>query len=177
MSKRGANSGSFKRLETKVCPGCGLEADREAFRYGGQIRRYCAGCYPEQARLYRERNSEHYKKYHRDRNAANPQAQRDRMRKHMQKVRRIVFEHYGGTPPTCACCGEAHYEFLALDHIKGGGEKHRKEFTSGLGGHKTYTWAIKNNFPPIFRVLCHNCNSSLGYFGYCPHLTEGRTDL
>ena len=30
-------------------------------------------------------------------------------------------------------------------------------------------WAIKHNFPDELRLLCHNCNFSLGAYGYCPH--------
>ena len=79
-----------------------------------------------------------------------------------------VFEYYSGSPPKCECCGENNFEFLALDHKFGVGEKHRKD-NKILGGLQTYRWVIKNNFPDIFRILCHNCNSSHGYFGYCPH--------
>lgn len=30
-------------------------------------------------------------------------------------------------------------------------------------------WLIHNRFPEGFRVLCFNCNNSLGMHGYCPH--------
>jgi hypothetical protein len=84
-----------------------------------------------------------------------------------QKIRRIerrniCLEHYGNQ---CACCGEKTKEFLAIDHINGGGSKHRKE----IGRASIYLWIIKNNFPPIFRILCHNCNQAIGYYGICPH--------
>jgi hypothetical protein len=79
-------------------------------------------------------------------------------------LRTRCIQHYGGT---CACCNESRYEFLSIDHIAGGGNKHRK----GIGN-KTWRWLIKNNFPPGFRILCHNCNQSLGYNGYCPHDRE-----
>jgi len=32
-----------------------------------------------------------------------------------------------------------------------------------------YRWLKQNNFPEGFRVLCINCNFSLGIYGYCPH--------
>lgn len=84
-------------------------------------------------------------------------------------LRRIkILLHYGGNPPKCTCCGEEKIEFLAVDHENGGGNKHRKE-VPGRGSGGVYTWIIKNNFPKGFRILCHNCNSSLGYYGYCPH--------
>jgi hypothetical protein len=83
--------------------------------------------------------------------------------KETRKRRRLkVITHYGGI---CACCGESRYEFLGIDHINGGGVQHRKS----LPGVNIDRWLIKNNFPEGYRVLCHNCNMSLGLYGYCPH--------
>lgn len=74
----------------------------------------------------------------------------------------------------CACCGVSYLEFLGIDHILGGGNQQRKKlFSHGGGGSKFYRWLMSNNFPPGFRVLCNNCNNSLGNFGYCPHQTGG----
>lgn len=70
----------------------------------------------------------------------------------------------------CACCGENHVEFLVIDHINGGGIKHRKSISpKSQGGQKIYSWLKQNNYPNGFRVLCQNCNSSLGHYHYCPH--------
>jgi hypothetical protein len=86
-----------------------------------------------------------------------------------KKRREIVLNHYGGNPPECFCCGETFVEFLSLDHINGGGRRHRAELKKiGFGG-RFYLWLIKNNFPKEYRVLCNNCNMSLGFYGYCPH--------
>lgn len=71
----------------------------------------------------------------------------------------------------CACCGEKAPEFLAIDHVHGGGNRHRAEI--GVAGSKFYVWLRKNGFPPGYRVLCHNCNIAMGHYGYCPH-QEGR---
>lgn len=83
--------------------------------------------------------------------------------------RLIALRHYSETtPPSCACCGENRYEFLAIDHMNGGGKEHRRvNKITNLA-----EWLIRNNFPDGFRVLCHNCNMSLGFYGYCPHQTE-----
>lgn len=81
-----------------------------------------------------------------------------------RKIRREVLVHYGNK---CACCGESTYEFLAFDHIKGGGSKIRRE--TGIYGSKFTLWLRKNNYPEGFRILCHNCNVAMGLYGYCPH--------
>lgn len=81
-------------------------------------------------------------------------------------MREAIVNHYGNGDPRCACCNMSGVEFLALDHKDGGGHKHRKEVGSGP---VFYRWIVKNNYPDIFRILCHNCNQSLGYHGLCPH--------
>lgn len=80
-----------------------------------------------------------------------------------RNLRIAAIEHYG---KTCACCGESSLEFLCIDHISGGGNRHRKQVGCGRN---FYSWLKKNNYPEGFRTLCHNCNQSLGYNGYCPH--------
>lgn len=79
-----------------------------------------------------------------------------------------VLSYYSRDPfePQCECCLENKIEFLALDHIYGGGNKHKKEVRH------VFSWAKRNGYPPMFRVLCHNCNQSLGAYGYCPHEKE-----
>ena len=87
-------------------------------------------------------------------------------RKRNRKRRELVINHYGGQ---CACCGEKTFEFLAVDHVKGGGDAHRMKVGSGSN---MIEWVIKNDFPPIFQILCHNCNQAIGYYGHCPHETR-----
>lgn len=56
----------------------------------------------------------------------------------------------------CSCCGEKISEFLAIDHINGGGSKHRKEFKGSIQYHK---WLLAlGHRRKGFRTLCHNCN-------------------
>lgn len=78
--------------------------------------------------------------------------------------RNLILDHYGRQ---CACCGERHEEFLGIDHIYGGGRQHKLRVQN-----KLYDWLITNNYPEGFRILCHNCNQSLGTYGYCPHQKE-----
>jgi hypothetical protein len=77
--------------------------------------------------------------------------------------------------PKCACCPEATYSFLTVDHIHGGGVQERK--TSG----PTSTWVLvfnqhKNGTPweelrKKYQVLCANCNQGrrVDKEGICPH--------
>lgn len=75
--------------------------------------------------------------------------------------RRAALKHYG---PGCQCCGETNWEFLAIDHINGGGRQHRNKVGPNIACHLT-----RAGFPEGFRTLCHNCNQALGFYGYCPH--------
>jgi len=84
------------------------------------------------------------------------------------EYRALVLGHYGDF---CACCGEVLPPFLTVDHING------ERYGSGRrGGAELYRWLVKNSFPQGFRILCFNCNGSLGFRGYCPHgnLTQAR---
>jgi hypothetical protein len=91
-------------------------------------------------------------------------------RRHTGALRkRKLISHYSNGHMCCACCGEMNLEFLSIDHINGGGNQHRREVGRGTS---FYLWLIRQGFPTGFRVLCHNCNQSIGYFGYCPHQTN-----
>ena len=93
------------------------------------------------------------------------EAERSKEKHHALRLR--CLRHYGGDIPVCACCKEAHLEFLAIDHINGGGNQHRRE-----NGENLYRWLRKNGFPEGYRVLCHNCNMAIGLYGKCPHEAE-----
>lgn len=85
-----------------------------------------------------------------------------------RKRKQKALMHYSNGTMTCACCCESHVEFLTFDHVNGDGAAHRKQIKINT----IHAWLIKNNFPLGFRVLCYNCNSALGMFGYCPHDPE-----
>jgi hypothetical protein len=91
--------------------------------------------------------------------------------------RRQALEHYGGVPPRCSCCAEARVEFLTIDHAAGGGTRHRREELQNSIGHGIYGWLRRQGYPRGFRVLCMNCNSALGWYGYCPHELERQGSL
>lgn len=87
-------------------------------------------------------------------------------KKHHKNKRLKALQHYSGREiPVCQCCQENLIEFLTFDHVNGGGNKHRQT----IGSKDLVHWLTKEGYPPGFRVLCQNCNSSLGFHGYCPH--------
>jgi len=86
--------------------------------------------------------------------------------RYRQKVKDETFAAYGGY--TCACCGISYsHEFMCIDHINGGGNKHREEL--GVWGDTLHRWLKRNNYPPGFQVLCANCNQAKSRHKECPH--------
>lgn len=91
-----------------------------------------------------------------------------------QELKLAVLAVYG---PNCACCGESAEEFLTVDHVAGNGAEHRRRLKLGgtgkrgstSGGWTFYRWLVNQGFPKGYRILCWNCNCSLGIRGYCPH--------
>ena len=110
----------------------------------------------EKRRKYHHKHREHalamlrkYRDEHKD-------EYNSRRNERKRKIRLECLKRYSSEEIKCVLCGENHVEFLAIDHINGGGNKHRKEI--GGGSDSSYAWLKKNNFPPGFRVLCNNCN-------------------
>jgi hypothetical protein len=101
---------------------------------------------------------------------SSPEKAKENSRRHRQRLKRDALEAYGGPKCSCAGCDVAVQEFLALDHVNGGGNDHRRFDTKG-GGSKLYQWLKTNGYPGGFRVLCHNCNLGRQINGgVCPHV-------
>jgi hypothetical protein len=125
-------------------------------------------------KAHRLKNKEWKKRHpHYDRDWAKANPERAKKRRTYQRKyardkarrRRIeIVKHYGGK---CACCGEDRIEFLAVHHLEGGGYQHRKKLHAD--GSRFYQWLEVNGRPEGFGILCHNCNMSISFYGYCPH--------
>lgn len=102
--------------------------------------------------------------------------QKTKNRRMQLKLKSI--EIYSNGTMRCECCCESKIEFLTIDHKNGDGAKFRKEHKlSGryeLSGGNLHYWLKRNNYPKNLglRVLCFNCNCSIGFYGYCPHVTS-----
>ena len=126
---------------------------------------YCKACRRAYDREYGKKNSDKIKVRNARYYARHRELQHARSRTYFLKYKNLVYDHYGRK---CACCGEDHIEFLAIDHINGDGKEHRKQ----IGRNRLYKWLVDNNFPAGFQVLCHNCNMAKAIYGVCPHERE-----
>lgn len=88
-----------------------------------------------------------------------------RSKDYIQKIRLQALIVYGGNPPHCRCCGENELNFLTIEHINGGGRKHRL----GKSSQTFCLEIIKENNADKYEVLCMNCNHAKGIHGICPH--------
>jgi hypothetical protein len=80
--------------------------------------------------------------------------------------RRLRAEIIDGLGAVCSCCGETRRNFLSLEHINGGGHKHRQSHK--YNQRSLYKEIIREGFPrDKYTLLCFNCNCSRGFFGYC----------
>lgn len=152
-------------------PASEMRKDNKRTKNDG-ISSQCNDCYKE---LYGEKAKARRKEYGKTHRRELVEKQKQYYAEHKEstqeyrkiyytKSKLIALEHYG---TKCACCGESNPTFLAIDHIGGGGTKHRK--TMSKGGVNIYDWLRKNNYPPGFRTLCHNCNWATAFGRTCPH--------
>lgn len=99
----------------------------------------------------------HCKKCKRVRNTRDRKKNNAYQRGVNKRIRLEVLKHYSSGKLCCALCGERHKEFICIDHINGGGKKHRESLTGAY-------WSSfkRKGWPEGFRVLCYNCNLKYG---------------
>lgn len=146
--------------QSRLCKVCNVFKEQDAFyiHKGWPLNRdrICKECRKHKNREYYKTHS-HFAKNQNKRNAIR-----------RKELKSEVMTHYSDGEPSCACCGEKTIEFLAIDHIDGSGNKHRKSL--GLvSGSKFYSYLKNEGYPTGYQVLCHNCNMAKGSYGYCPH--------
>lgn len=77
-------------------------------------------------------------------------------RRYHAATKMMVLTYYGNGKPVCVLCGYSIPAALSIDHIRGGGAKHRREYRLSSGS-AFYRWLVQNDFPDGFRTLCMNC--------------------
>lgn len=165
----------------KFCKKCGFSKDIESGFYPNKRRKdghdsACKECLLKYAKNYYQIKHKFNLKYKKQRcNFAKKRYRKKRLELLQQgKLRNYharlrCLDAYGGK---CSFCPETMSEFLAIDHIDGGGNQHRKK----LKTNRIYLWLEKNGYPKDgYRILCHNCNVSLAMYGYSPHQIINKT--
>jgi hypothetical protein len=145
-------------MATKTCLQCGKQFETTT------PQKFCCSAKCAKSKWAKEKGP----KYFRDLYKSDPDYFKAQTKAHNKRIKDKCFEAYGGY--VCACCGVTGELFCNLDHINNDGASHRKEMNLTDGSTSTYRWAIKNGFPPIFQVLCWNCNCAKNLNGgVCPH--------
>lgn len=95
-------------------------------------------------RVYHNNNIENESLYHKKRNA---------------EIRQIVLMAYTkGNMPYCVCCNACHIDALALDHINGGGNKHRKSLSIDVYSYLYRHFKKTGKWLSGYQILCITCN-------------------
>lgn len=141
-------------LLSKTCSQCSISKSARKYSYHSRGKYYrVAWCKQCQATYQREYRPEWY--------AANREKANASSRESQRKARNKVIEAYGGK---CTCCGEPRNHFLSLEHVNGGGRKHRQS----LGNKQLWFYILKEGCPKDkYTILCFNCNLARGFYGYC----------
>ncbi len=111
----------------------------------------------------RDKLGDKHRQYKRGEYQKNKEYNQQKARENRIKNRLSCITHYSNGKMICSCCKCNDYDFLIIDHINNDGAEHRKTVSSG----SLYSWLKTNNFPKGFQVLCYNCNSVKGHYGYC----------
>ncbi len=178
---------------SKICSKCYIEKNENEYyknhRHSDGLASECKDCRDmiiknyknKNKNIIRKKNREHYwgekhdeilKKnairYHKNSSRFSDRNKRDGLKRKLK-----CFNYYSNNNIKCICCGETEISMMQLDHINNDGYKHRKTLRDknggACGGSRMYRWIIKNDFPPIFQVLCANCNMSKMLLGRCAH--------
>ncbi len=151
-----------QRREAGKCPHCGAEKAKG--------KKLCSDCLRDAKGRYQKRKSDGVcvlcgAKPQEVKTKCRTCAEKTALRTRNWRDRLIVevMNAYGGC--VCRCCGENEVAFLSIDHVNGGGRKHRAVDKTG----DIYSWLKRSKFPEGFQVLCMNCNWAKGKYGICPH--------
>lgn len=106
----------------------------------------------------KRRNTERTKQWQR----ANPEKYEELKKRHRGSQRekalvlkREVLTYYGGGRLECVICSEGRLACLSIDHIHGGGTKHRKQLRAWGGLFNR--WLKGGGYPNGYQTLCMNC--------------------
>ncbi|KKN79315.1 hypothetical protein LCGC14_0340970 [marine sediment metagenome] len=162
----------------KRCTNCGewLIATRDFFSIsvGGLkgLQSQCKVCLKQKATYSQEARRAYCKRYHKLHKVHNNKMNRKyyrlhrgqvlirqmvTQRKRSQRLKEEALKYYSiGNKVACVNCGFSNIDALTIDHVNGGGNKHRRQL-GGRSGVSFYYWLAENKYPEGYRTLCMNC--------------------
>ena len=153
--------------QIKACSKCGQRKSLSCFYKNSKSKdgrsSWCKDCANARSREYRRDNPAKTALWNKNSYPSKRKYYQEHREQRLQKIRDYeanlkydVLSHYCKQSLRCARCGITDIDVLCIDHINGGGSKHRRSI-GGLGG-TLYHWLKKNNYPEGYQVLCFNCN-------------------
>ncbi len=127
------------------CTGCKRlkpqsDFDKDNSRVSRKFSYYCKACKAIWSRQNRKKNFAVYKRVRRQR---------------QNRIEAVVLAHYGNGKLSCVKCGFNDIRVLSIDHIDGGGCKHKAQIDRQ--GYQLYKWLQEENYPIGYQTLCLNC--------------------
>jgi hypothetical protein len=144
----------------KICRCCKLEKADKQFspepRNTDKLDSYCRSCRANKRKLFRVNNPEKVKAKTKEIYYKHQDVLMEKAKNGHKNTKLEVFTRYSNGTPTCKQCGFSDLRALSIDHINGGGLKHRR-LLGISGGSGFYHWLKRNNYPEGYQVLCMNC--------------------
>lgn len=121
-------------------------------------------------KIYYKNNKERYKKYNQDNRELkliysreyytnNKEVLLSKRKIAAAKLKCEVLAHYSvGNVLKCSMCNVTDIDMLCIDHVEGGGNKHRRKIDIIGGGDHFYRWLKNQGFPDGYQTLCYNHN-------------------
>ena len=115
----------------------------------------------EYAKRYAQSHKTHIREYVKRYDETHGIEKKEYRRRYNLQLKLQVLTHYGNGRCVCVRCGNDGIKHLSIDHINGGGNKHRNA-VDGIGNH-IYRWLRDNNYPEGYQTLCMNCQFDKKY--------------
>lgn len=151
-------------MELKKCLKCKdlkPATDEYFYRKKGYLTSPCKDCQQAVQKKYQRKSKPKDPKLKQKLYRTRNKTRLERRKKAQRSDHRLLaLWHYGGQPPSCACCGVDDIRFLCIGTVPN---------RQALNTHKFYKWLKDNGYPAGHQVLCQNCSHSRLIYGSCPH--------
>ncbi len=145
-------------MEKKKCSKCHIKKSVSKFYMDIQkidgLTSSCIKCCNQMRKEYYEKNRDKCQKYQKFYYITD---KKHKLQKAKFVRRRVFLEIFKLLGNKCKRCGMKDKRVLQIDHLEGGGYKHRKRNRSGIGYYREILKQIKDKSGK-YQILCSNCN-------------------